>query len=257
MDDSVIRSRQNASLKRLRAVRAGKHDGLIVLEGLRLVRDAVASGLELEELFVAEDREEWCEEFASLGDRLRVVDPDVLASASELVTSPGLIAACREPRQYSIAELEVEERALFLVVGGIADPGNLGALARSAEALGARAIIVLRGGASPWNDKALRGSMGSLLRLPVLRAGDAESVARELAGRGVRQIVAATRGGLPLDELDWKGPVALWIGGEVGGAPEAAADFERVTIPMANGAESLNVTVAASLLLFATGRVGR
>jgi tRNA G18 (ribose-2'-O)-methylase SpoU len=71
----------------------------------------------------------------------------------------------------------------------------------------------------------------------------------------VRQVAAVTRGGTELAEFDWSGPIALWIGAETGDAPDAALDFEGVTIPMAGGAESFNVTVAASLLLFSAGRV--
>ena len=142
----------------------------------------------------------------------------------------------------------------MLVVAGVADPGNVGALARCAEAFGARAIVFAKGGASPWNEKALRGSMGSLLRVPVSYGASAETIAHELESRGVRQIVAATRGGKDPRAFDWDGPLALWITSETGALPPAASTFEKLTIPMAGRAESLNVTVAAALLLFASGR---
>jgi TrmH family RNA methyltransferase len=160
------------------------------------------------------------------------------------------------PPAVDLAKIPLDERALLLVVAGVADPGNLGALARSAEAFGARALLVARGGASPWNEKALRGSMGSLLRLPVGHGTDAEAIARALAARKVRQVSAATRGGEPLESFDWRGPIALWMGSETGALPASARAFERVTIPMAGEVESLNVAVAAALLLHASGRVG-
>jgi TrmH family RNA methyltransferase len=144
----------------------------------------------------------------------------------------------------------------LLVVAGVADPGNLGALARSAEAAGVRALILLSGGTSPWNAKALRGSMGSLLRLPVVIAEDALQVGRELGDRGIRQAVAATRGGEAPASFDWKGPIALWVGSETGTLPDSGRGLEPLTIPMSGEVESLNVTVAASLLLFAAGREG-
>ena len=144
--------------------------------------------------------------------------------------------------------------ALILVVAGIADPGNLGALARSAEAAGAEAMVIVAGGASPWNAKALRGSMGSLLRLPLFFAASAQQAAELLAGMGLRQAIAATRGGESLWDFDWKGPIALWVNGETGEAPDTGRHLEPLTIPMAGGVESLNVTVAGSLLLFAATR---
>jgi tRNA G18 (ribose-2'-O)-methylase SpoU len=117
-----------------------------------------------------------------------------------------------------------------------------------------RAIVIARGGASPWNDKALRGSMGSLLRIPVSFGASAEEIASELETRGIRQVSAATRGGADPLEFDWRGPCALWISGETGALPAAAKKFDALTIPMSGDVESLNVTVAAAVLLYASRR---
>ena len=113
----------------------------------------------------------------------------------------------------------LEADALVLVVSGLASPGNLGALARSAEAAGARMMCIVRGGASPWNPKALRGSMGSLLRLPVVLFEDVRAATAWLAREAFRTVVPATRGGLAPGACDWSGRVAVWIGGETGDAP--------------------------------------
>ncbi len=98
--------------------------------------------------------------------------------------------------------------------------------------------------------------MGSLLRLPLVHGVSASAVAQTFEARGVRQVIAATRGGADPRDFDWSRALALWVGSETGGEPGVCAGFERVTIPMAGGVESLNVTVAASLLLFAAGRAG-
>ena len=111
--------------------------------------------------------------------------------------------------------------------------------------------MILLGGASPWNSKALRGSMGSLLRLPLVLSEDAQSVRAALARGGWRQVRAAARGGAPYDRFDWRAPLALWIASETGVLPDDARDVEAVTIPMAGPVESLNVTTAAAVLLFA------
>jgi TrmH family RNA methyltransferase len=254
----VIRSRTNAKLKRVGAVRAGKEAGMLLLEGERLVADAVESGVTLELLLVSEEQRERgnpaIDAWMSGALEAALVESAVLAQASTLETPPGVIALARQPRGIEASELELEAHTLLLAVAGLSDPGNLGALARTAEAAGVRALYVSPGSASPWNAKALRGSMGSLLRLPVLAPLPLDELARELGARGVRQAAAATRGGTSWRDFNWKGPLALWVGGETGAEPACFEDFERVSIPMAATVESLNVTVAASLLLFAAGR---
>ena len=160
------------------------------------------------------------------------------------------------PPEVELSSLQPGPQDLLLVACGISDPGNLGALARAAEAAGARALVQVAGGVSPWNVRALRGSMGSLLRLPVVCGAEAGEVAQALAAQGWKSVAAATREGQPLGEFDWSGPRALWVSGETSGDPECFAEFDQVTIPMAGQVESLNVTVAGALLLFAAGRVG-
>jgi len=253
--NTTIRSRSNPLLKRVGAVLAGKDERALVLEGERLIDDALAAGLALEVVLVDEDRSERADALRARTSEVRLVAAGLLARASALETSPGVLALCPRPAAHELEELDAGGQALVLVAAGVSDPGNLGALARSAEAAGARALVVLRGGASPWGPKALRGSMGSVLRLPCYAGVEAARAARVLADKGLRQVRAATRGGRPPGELDWSGPLALWIGAETGALPAAARGFEPVTIPTARGVESLNVTVAAALLLFAAGRV--
>jgi TrmH family RNA methyltransferase len=187
---------------------------------------------------------------------VRRVQAGLLQGLGTLHTEPSIVALAQPPAAVALEDLAVEPGALVLVVAGVADPGNLGALARSAEAAGATAMVSLLGGVSPWHPRALRGSMGSLLRLPVVRGLGAEEAMSLLTERGWRSVGAATRGGRTWRDADWSGPVALWVSGETGEESEALAGLERVTIPMAGGVESLNVTVAASLLLFAAGRTG-
>ncbi|MCP3920902.1 MAG: RNA methyltransferase [bacterium] len=258
-DAEVIRSRSNPALKRVGAALAGKEAGVIVLEGERLVRDAIATGHLLELVLVAESKGALAEELEASGRAgdLRRLDGALLAKVSGQKTPPGVVALAREPEGLQLEELELDAGTLLLVIAGVADPGNAGALARSAEAAGARAVVFVRGGASPWNAKALRGSMGSLLRLPIVRVESAAAAADALAARDVRQVAAATRGGTALADFDWSGPIALWVGAETGAALEVCARFEPVTIPMRGAVESLNVTVAASLLLYAAGRTER
>ena len=255
MTREVIRSIKNSVVQRARAALAGRVDGVVVLEGERLIGDARASGLELETLLVADDREALCEELEQADLPVVSVARDVLDRVSRLTTSPGTLALAKTPSSAPLDELARDPSALLLVVCGLQNPGNLGALARSAEAAGATGIVVLPGGASPWNEKALRGSMGSLLRLPVHFAAGASELAADLVRRQVRCIACATRGGTSIRTFDFDGRIAFWLGAETGELPGVASEFERVSIPMQGGVESLNATVAGSLVLFAAGRV--
>jgi len=249
----LIQSAQNPAIRRARSVGAGREPGSLLLEGERLVGDAIELGLELELCLVARDQEQRALEFESAGVKVRLVEPDVLRRASQLTTAPGVIAVGPTPALLDLSGLAAPDAGLVAVACGVADPGNLGALARTAEAAGVGALILI-GGASPWNSKALRGSMGSLLRLPVAREERAGAVRAALDERGYRHVRAATRGGVDPFEFDWSPPVALWLSSETGDLPPEAQDLEAVTIPMAGAPESLNVTAAAAVLLFAARR---
>ncbi len=253
MDDtSVIRSASNPAFRRARAVSAGKATDALLLEGERLIEDALRGGLELELVLVASSLPDLARRWSRAGLPVRTADDALVQRASTLKTSPGSLALARRagPLRLEALLARAGSAPLLLVVAGVADPGNLGGLARSAEAAGCAGLVVVAGGASPWSAKALRGSMGSLLRLPVAEEPDADAVARTLARAGLRQLVAATRGGARPERMDWSGPLALWIGGERGDEALPPA-LEPVTVPMAGAVESLNVAVAASVLLFA------
>ncbi|MEZ6014387.1 MAG: RNA methyltransferase [Planctomycetota bacterium] len=262
----VIRSASNPVFQRVRAVRAGKERELVLLEGARLVADARALGLSFDLLLLEEGRPDT----AGLPEppsAARFVARALMQRLSGLETSPGVLALVERPARLTLDALDLTPRGgvagLALAVAGIADPGNLGALARSAEAAGARALIVVRGGARPFGEKALRGSMGALLRLPVIEVDDAAEALRALALRGVHQVAASVGGGTPYTAFDFSPPLVLWMPGEVGeveqasGISAALKELPRIRIPMAGQVESLNVTVAASLLLFAAGRAPR
>ena len=255
-----IRSSSNPLLKRVRAAAAGRGEGEILLEGDRLVDEARAARFELEAVLVAEGRVERMAELARANVVVRAVRAELLAGVSALETSPGCLGLAREPRGRTLADLPASAGALAVVAAGIQDPGNLGALARTAEAAGACALLVTRGGCRPWNPKALRGSMGSLLRLATIEIEPSVACVEELARRGVRHVRALTRGGRSHDAFVWSGRVALWLTGETGELPgelgRAAERFEGVSIPMLGRAESLNVNAAAAVLLFAARRGG-
>ena len=196
-------------------------------------------------------------ELASRGVPLRRLEGSLLSSLSEAETSQGLVALAERPRFSE--EAIFAGRPLVVVAVGIQDPGNLGGLLRSAEAAGATGAVLTEGTADPLSWKSLRGSMGSAFRLPHLRGLSSSEAIRRLRARSLRLVATAAAGGTPYTDFDWRGPVALLLGNEGAGLPESirgAADAV-VSIPLEGSVESLNVGVAAGLLLFEAARQRR
>ena len=146
--------------------------------------------------------------------------------------------------------------ALVLAAAGLQDPGNAGAIIRSAAAAGATGVVLDELSADPWGWKTLRAAMGSTFRLPIVTAGDALSACDRICRAGTRLIAATPRDGVSLYETDLQGPVAIVIGGEGAGISAALLERadERLTIPMAEGVESLNAAVAAALVVYEAAR---
>jgi RNA methyltransferase, TrmH family len=147
----------------------------------------------------------------------------------------------------------------LLVAVGIQNPGNLGSLLRTAEAAGATGAWLTEGCADPYSWKSLRGSMGSAFRLPLRRRVETASLAETLRARGLRTLAAGATAARRYDAVDLRGPLALLLGSEGAGLPDelAAAAELRVSIPLARPVESLNVGVAAGILLFEAARQRR
>ena len=242
-----VESRQNSRIKELRAALVrGARTPHIAVEGLHLIEEATKSSLKLHTVFIRKGNEDLLEHL-ELGDaEVLIVSEDVFLSATATEHPQG-IAALLEAPQFTLQAM-LHGTPLVVIAAGLQDPGNLGTLVRSAEAFGATGMILLPGTVSLSNPKTLRASSGSAFRLPVIAmpADDAFAALREA---GVQIVAAVAReGGQP----DLRRPVALLIGNEGAGLPEAwiAAADDRVTIPCPGAVESLNAAVAGSILLY-------
>ena len=142
-----------------------------------------------------------------------------------------------------------------MVAAGLQDPGNLGTILRSAEAFGAAGVFLTEGTVSPYNSKVLRGSAGSIFRLPFLQISSAELIPL-LRARGVRLLATSSHQGTPLPEISWALPLAIFIGNEGAGlSRELMREMdETLVIPQAAQVESLNAGVAASIVLYEAAR---
>jgi RNA methyltransferase, TrmH family len=258
----IVTSRSNPLVKRLRALLDDSaRSGLAVLEGGKLVEEALHAGVQIVECAVAPDVLEG--RYSGLVARLeedgaavRVLAPEVLSAVSAAETSQGIVAIAQRP---AFDEEQIFRATPLIVVGvGIQNPGNVGALLRTAEAAGATGAYLTAGSADPMSWKALRGSMGSAFRVPHLSGLGAGDVLARLAAHGVITIATSSRGER-YDAIDFTSPIALLFGNEGAGLPaEVTAGAGRtVAIPMAPPVESLNVAVAAGILLFEAGRQRR
>lgn len=259
--EETLRSRANPLFKRIRALKERGSDGdLCLLEGPKLLVEALAAGLDVVEV-VASPRGEASPagksalaELRRRGTSVRRMASELVASLSEAETSQGILSLARRPR-FTEADV-LGGTALVIVAEAVQNPGNLGALLRTAEAAGATGALLTTGCADPLSWKALRGSMGSAFRLPHLRGLPIERALDLLEERGVAVVAATPQGEQLYHAASLGGPLAIVVGSEGGGLSPAvlARAAARLRIPLAGGVESLNVGVAAALVLFEAAR---
>lgn len=188
------------------------------------------------------------------GVKLITASPHVIKACSQVETPQGMIAVVEKPHA-ALSDVISRRDLLLLVADRVQDPGNLGTIIRIADAAGATAVAVTHGSVDPYNPKAARATMGSLFHLPVVDAKTDEAIA-VLQAAGVRILVAIPTGAIVYTDADYRPPLSIVLGSE-GEGPDAAwieAANETVRIPLYGRAESLNVAVAAGLVLYEVRR---
>jgi len=259
-----ITSRQNPLIKRAQQIRVGNVPGFLFAEGARLVDEALSSLIGIEAIV-------YTAEFAN-SDRGRLLLGRVAHSQvrGALVPEPVFRSVCDTESPQGILALAVapkwEPEDLFrkplpfvLALDGLQDPGNVGTIVRAAEAAGAAGIMTTPGTAEPFSPKALRASMGSAFRLPIVRRLAIGEGAKAARAAGCSILAAIAAGERAYHESDWRRPVLAIIGNEGAGLSPgtlALAD-ETVSIPIEPTVESLNAAVAATVLLFEAARQRR
>jgi TrmH family RNA methyltransferase len=255
---SPITSRQHPVVKRFRAAARGDETAALV-DGWHLLAEARKAALDVETVAIAGDPPDRATarliRDLETATRVVTVSPDVLHAISP-VRSPSGVAALVRKRAASVSSTLTPSPALVVVAVDLQDPGNGGALIRAAEAGGATGVIFCGQSVDPWGWKSLRAAMGSTFRLPVAREADAVAVLRTLKQAGLRVVATIPRGGVPMHEAPLAGALAMLIGGEGDGLPPSLIDHADlpVSIPMAGEVESLNVAVAAAVLVYEVRR---
>ena len=234
----------------------------LLLDGVHLVRDAQATGLEFEVVGIAASRLDGDTEEGALARALERDGVEVMPVAhqafkamSPVKTPSGIVAVVRRTPT-TAPSICARPDGFILVAVDVQDPGNLGSLLRAAEAGGVTGVLVCGASANPFSWKAVRGSMGSGLRLPIVYGLPLESVLVCLKQYGARTVAAVPRDGRSPDDIDWTGRIGLLIGGEGTGLDPAvvARCAQQVTIPMTPPVESLNVAAATAVLVYAARR---
>jgi TrmH family RNA methyltransferase len=257
---AVITSRQNPIVPRFRDAAKRESDDLLLLDGVHLVAEALDGGIHIHEaavMNVRHVRPEVAELAARLGRqdvRVATVSASVMEALSP-VRSPSPVVALAE-RPIGASERVYRDTPLVIVAIDVQDPGNVGAVVRVAEAGGASGMVCAGACADPFGWKALRGSMGSALRLPILVHRDVREAIDEARRHGCRIVAASPRGGRPVFGSDLRGSIAILIGSEGPGLAQSQVDAadERVMIPMEPPVESLNTAISAALIVYEARR---
>jgi len=261
-----ITSRDNSLLRRARSVRDGKEHNSIFVEGLRLCEEALSSKLNIEAVIYSEElarkkrAASVINQLAEVTDQAASVSEKLLTSVSYTKTPQGIIViASRLADDEESFRKKQPASSLLVVMHEINNPVNVGAILRTAEAAGVTGAIATESTADPFSAKALRGAMGSAFRLPVWLGAKYSDVVGWCKKRGIRTICADAAASKIHTDVDWSGPCALIVGTESTGlsSDEIAAADEAVRIPMKGSVESLNVAVAAGILLYEANRGGR
>ena len=248
--------RHSPRLTRLRRIIRRQEVDLTVAEGVKLVRDLAAAGMEMLELYATPERARDLPSLPSIeaavaAGRAYLVDAATFDRLAPTQHSQGLIAIVAAPAH------AVQAEGVVLFLDRIQDPGNLGALIRCAAAFGASGVACSAGCADPFSPRAVRSSAGHALLLPVQTELAFEALVPQFKAAGGSVVATTGRGGVPLHLWLPKSPLLLAVGNEGVGLSQAILDVcdERVTVPLSGGVESLNVTVAAGVVLAALAGV--
>ncbi len=231
-------------LKKLHTKKEREKSGTFLIEGWHLVEEALESQTGILQLIISEE-ESFPAHWDVSGIDIIYASPDVMKAISDMETSQGIAAVC------AIEEKPPEQFEKLLFIDGVQDPGNVGTLIRTADAAGLDGVVLGKGSADLYNSKVLRSTQGSLFHLPVIR-GELHDWITKARSNGMAIYGSSLKDASDYREVNSGRPFALIAGSEGSGvSPELLAETdENLYIPISGKAESLNVTVAAGILLF-------
>jgi len=263
--NDIITSKQNAQVRLIKSLKIKKYrdrHGLIPVEGIRSVEDALDSGLDIKLVLYSStcvNNDRGAKLVKSLEQQLQIpvleVSEQVMQDVSETDSPQGIIVAGRCP-SFDLSNISLGHHNILLVIDGVQDPGNLGTMIRTACAAGVSAVFLTKGTADVYNPKAVRATMGALFRFPVFNNLSDGEILSYLKENGYRILVADVSGADLYYDAEVQGRVAWVLGNEGRGPGHFWLDHADsiVRIPLKGNIESLNVSVAGGIILFETLR---
>lgn len=255
-----IESRDNQRIKRARKVRDGKSADLVFVEGIRLANEVLRSNIKISDAFFTGSFAENSPDLLSkiTDANLFEVPAEILASISDTKTPQGIILLCEKPPT-GVELLEKSfntEFPLVVLLHKINNPGNLGAILRTCEAVGVANVVITENSVDVFSPKAVRGSMGAAFRLHLWTDAVFETVLSWAKTKNLISICADVNSETNLWKVDWKKPRLLIFGSEAHGLSENERNLidESLIIPMKNDVESLNLAVSCAVVLFEAKR---
>ena len=263
-----IEGKHNALAKELRQAFSSSErtdGGECAIEGLRIVEEAIRSGLKFRAIFFRESAQNLAERLLpQIGSHVEtLLLPDSLFDNTVPSETPQGVAALVRLKEFSLPDaIERLHVGPIIVAVGLQNPGNLGTILRSAEAFGSAGVVIGEGTVSPFNAKVIRASAGSIFRLPVIAAkaaGQIDEMCTKLRAEKVRTVATSSHKGTAIDQARLTEPQAVFIGSEGAGLPKSvmAQVDELIAIPHTTQVESLNAGVAASIVLYEAARQRR
>lgn len=230
-------------------------ENLFTLEGKKLIEEAYKNKLTFKEIFFTENAMKKYSEFIQLITKVAncyIISDEVSNKISLQDTPQGIYAVCKKLDK-TLSVDKIYDDGLYIMLSNLQDAGNIGTIIRTADALGANGIIL--GGASCdiYNQKVLRGSMGSVFRIPFIQVQDEENFIIDMTKNGVNTYASVVdKDANDILDVDFKSPALLLIGNEGNGLSDSVSNFcgKKVTINMKGNTESLNASIAAAILMW-------
>lgn len=256
-----ITSRQNRRLVYARKVRDGREPSLMFIEGKRLANEAFSSMIKIRECFFTLNLEtaDLTRAAAAKGAEVIELTDAAMNSISAVDNSQGIALIAERPKPPADIFECRGSIPLFIFLSEVNNPSNLGAVVRSAEAAGASGVFISVGSAGAFSPKSLRASMGSAFRMPIAEGASLGEVINQAVRHGVSVLALDAAAGESYLDIDWRQPNLLVVGSEAHGlSDEQIRKMDRtINIPMSEPVESLNLSVAAGIVLFEARRQNR
>ena len=257
----MITSTSNSQMKTIvqlnKKTKTRRQLGVFVVEGIRMFREVPREWLK--QIYASEHFVEDAAHRQELeGFSYEVVADPVFRAISDTQTPQGILCLVKQP-VYTLEDLLTGENPHLLILEDIQDPGNLGTMVRTGEGAGATGIIMSKNTVDLFNPKTIRSTMGSIYRMPYYITDELGGTISFLKEKGVHTYAAHLKGTQSYDEPDYTGPTAFLIGNEGNGLSDVIAGQADtyIRIPMEGQVESLNASIAATLLMYEANRQRR